>query len=376
MHCSEDVTSGPLWFGVFVGHGTRHLEWRTQMSNLYETEFESELEGELASELEQEFHEGEAPDGAGREGEGWLGAIGNVVGSLLGEGELEGQGELESELEGESEFEAEFEASGEFESEATAEGEGWLGAIGNVVSSLLGEQEHETELETEQFFGKIGKFLKRAAPMLKRIAKIAAPIVGSAIAGPAGGALGKMAGSALGEAELEAEFESEGELEVEGEQEMVHEIVSHELTHNEALAEMMAESATEEPREGEAEAMAGAAAVTVISPADRRALRRILPYLVRGTAILTRILRRRRITRPAVRAVPTIIRRTVKDLKRQAAAGRPITRRTAARTAAKQVQRVLSSPKACTAAIARNVKVSRSYKRPRRTVGRARRVLQ
>jgi hypothetical protein len=114
--------------------------------------------------------------------------------------------------------------------------------------------------------------------------------------------------------------------------------------------------------------MAGAATLTVISPADRRALRRILPHLVRGTAILTRILRRRRATRPAVRAVPSIMRRTVKDLKRQAARGIPITRKRAARAAAKQVRRVLSSPRACAAAITRNVKVSRAYKKPRRRV--------
>jgi hypothetical protein len=149
---------------------------------------------------------------------------------------------------------------------------------------------------------------------------------------------------------------------------MVHEIAAHPLTHNEAVAEMMAEAASYEAHEGEAEAMAGAATLTVISPADRRALRRILPHLVRGTAILTRILRRRRVTRPAVRAVPSIMRRTVKDLKRLAAKGIPITRKRAARAAARQVRRVLGSPKACGTAIARNLKVSRAYKRPRRRV--------
>jgi hypothetical protein len=56
----------------------------------------------------------------------------------------------------------------------------------------------------------------------------------------------------------------------------------------------------------------------------------------------------------------------VKDLKRQAAKGIPITRKRAAAAAAKQVRKVLSSPKACAAAITRNVKVSRAYKRPRR----------
>lgn len=279
-------------------------------------------EGELELELEDEFHEGEleSEDESSLEGEGWLGAIGNVVGNLLGEGEEE------------------------FEDESAFEGED----------------------EGEQFFGSIGKFLKKAAPILKRVAKVAAPIVGTAIGGPFGAALGNIASKAMGEGEFEDEFE--GETEAEGEAEMTHEIASHELTHNEAVAEMMAEAASHEAHEGEAEAMAGAATVTVISPGDRRALRKILPHMVRGTAILTRILRRRRVTRPVVRVVPTIMRRAVKDLRRQAAKGIPITRKRAARAAAKQVRRVLSSPKACAAALTRNVKVSRAYRKPRRRV--------
>jgi len=117
--------------------------------------------------------------------------------------------------------------------------------------------------------------------------------------------------------------------------------------------------------------MVGASVVTVISPKDRRALRRILPHMVRGTAILARVLRRTRQGKVGVRMVPTIMRRAVKDLKRQAAKGIPITRKRAARATAKQVRRVLSSPRACTAAVARNVKVSRAYKRrPRRVRAR------
>jgi hypothetical protein len=313
--------------------------------------YEHELEAELAHEL-QEVHEGEleGEGEAGLEGEGWLGTIGNVLGGLLGEGEAEGeQQELhELELAGEGEFE-----SGEL-------------FFGNL-------------------FKKIGGFVKKAAPILKSVARVAAPMVGTAIGGPFGAVLGKLASSALGEGELESEFglhelgmyelegegEGEGEFELEGEMEseseIAHEIVHHEVAHHEALAEMMAEAAAHEQHEGEAEAMAGAAAMTVISPADRHALRRILPHLVRGTAILTRILRRRRVTRPAVRAVPTIIRRTVTTLKRQAAAGRPITRRDAGRAAATQVRRILGSPRICTAAIAKNVRASRAMRGKRVT---------
>jgi hypothetical protein len=320
-------------------------------------------EGELELELEQVFHEGELEDEAAGslEGEGWLGALGNIAGSLLGEeeGELEDEMELEdeSELELEDELESEEEMEDEYEDEA--EGEGWLGTIGNIAGSLLGEEEMEGEDETEEFFGKIGKFLKRAAPMLKKVASVAAPLVGTAIGGHFGGMLGKAAVSALGEEEGEYEEEEEGE------EEMVHEIVSQPVTHNAAVAEMMAEAASHASGEGEAEAMSGASTVTVISARDRRALRRILPHLVKGTAVLTRVLRRRRATKPLVRAVPTVVRRTIKDLKRQAAKGVPITRRTAARAAARQVRKVLGSPKTCRAAVVRNLRVSRAYKRRR-----------
>jgi hypothetical protein len=315
-------------------------------------------ESELELELEDEFHEGEleSEDEAGLEGEGWLGALGNIAGGLLGESE--------EELEAEAEFEDEGELEGE--QETGLEGEGWLGALGNIAGSLLGESEEELEAEdefedeTEQF--SFGSFFKKALPILKKVAKVAAPIVGTAIGGPLGGKLGSMAAGAL---EGEYEGELEGEFEDEAESEVAHEIAAHELTHNEAVAEMMAEAACNEAHEGEAEAMAGAAVVTVISPRDRRALRRILPHLTRGTAILTRILRRRRSTRIGVRAVPTIMRRTVKSLKKQAAKGLKITRRRAARTAATQVRRVLGNPKACVTAIRRNAKVSRAYKRPR-----------
>src|ERR1700735_1505002 len=312
----------------------RHLERRAQMSNMQEAEWESELEGgALEAELEEEFHEGE--DEASPEGEGWLGGIGNIAGSLLGESE----DELEDESEWEAEDESEWEGAG-------LEGEGWLGTLGNIAGGLLGESEDELENEdeTEEFFGSIGKFLKRAAPILKKVAKVAAPIVGTAVGGPFGAMLGKAASSALGEEEAVWEYEDESETE--GEEEMTQEISSHELTNNEAVAEMMAESASQEQNESEAEAMAGAAAVSVISPKDRRALRRVLPHLVRGAAVLTRILRRRRSTRPAVRAVPTIVRRTVRDLKRRAASGKPVTRRAAGRAAAKQVRRVLGSRRA------------------------------
>jgi hypothetical protein len=297
------------------------------MATLHETELESEFEQELHETEFETLHEGE--------GENFLGGIGNLLGGLLGEGE--------SELEGELEGEGELELEGELE----------------------GEGEGEFELESgEQFFGGLGKFFKKALPVLKSVAKVAAPIVGTAIGGPIGGKLGGLAASLLKEQELEGEgeFELEGEFEfeMEGEQEVAHEIVSHEMTMHEALGEMMAEAAAQEMHGGQAEGMVGAAVVTVLSPRDRRALRRLLPHLVAGACVLTRILRRRRETRPFVRTVPTIMRRTVRSLKKQAAAGKPITRRSAARAATGQVRRVLGSPTAARAAMARNARGART----------------
>src|SRR5579871_1130834 len=119
--------------------------------------YENELEQEFEQEL-HELHEGEGETAeAGLEGEGLLGALSG----LFGEGEGEEEGELEMqelhefhEFEGEGELAHEFEGEGEFES-------------------------------SEQFFGKrFRKFLSKAAPILKRVAKVAAPIVARAIGGP------------------------------------------------------------------------------------------------------------------------------------------------------------------------------------------------
>ena len=148
--------------------------------------------------------------------------------------------------------------------------------------------------------------------------------------------------SALGEGEYESEFEDEYEGEEEGEEFDLGGVIggllgegegeyeyeyedeaSHSMNEAEAMAEMMAAIAAGAESEAEAEAMIGAATVTVLSARDRAELRRLLPHLVRASCVLTRILRRRRGTRPAVAAVPSIVRGTARDLARRASAGRP-----------------------------------------------------
>jgi hypothetical protein len=188
----------------------------------------------------------------------------------------------------------------------------------------------------------------------------------------------------LRETELESEFEDEGELESEfeaeeegeeflstlggiakgllGEGEFEDE-ASHSMNEAEAMAEMMAAVAANASSEAEAEAMIGAATVTVLSARDRAALRSLLPHLVRAACVLTRLLRRHRRARPALRAVPLIVQSTARDLTRRAAAGRPVNRRVAARVMSRQTRGVLGSPRYTAAAMRRNVRATRALRR-------------
>jgi hypothetical protein len=256
----------------------------------------------------------------------------------------------------------------EEEYEGEEEGEEFLGALGSIAKGLLGEEEGEVELEDEgeEFFGKIargiGRYAKRAAPLLKRVAKIAAPMVGTAIGGPFGAILGQAASSALGEEEYEGEEEWEAEDEMESEAEMEQEIAQPE-SESEAEAEYLASLACKAHSEAEAEAMIGASTAAVLSRRDRRALLKVLPHMVRGTAILTRVLRKSPDTRPAIRAVPTIVRISGSQLARRAARGRPITRKSAARVMARNTRRILGNPRLCTAAMKRNVRSARTIRR-------------
>jgi hypothetical protein len=370
---------------------------------------EYELEGEWESGL----HEGP-------QGEAFLGDLVKGVGSLLGLGE--GEGEWEGSALGESEFELEgplgegpmhegplgegyaygegplhegfaYGEGPQHEGFAYGEGPQHEGPLGEGYAygegfaygegpqheqflGGLGEGEWESEAaglgvgegdyESEQFFGKILRripsIIKRVAPVLRNVVKTALPIVTQAVGGPLGGQIANVAGSLLGEGEMESEWESEGEWESVGEAPM-HEAP---LTQQQALGELMAAVASKAQTDAEAEAMIGAATVITLSPADRAALRRILPALVRGTAILTRILRRRRSTRPAIRSVPAIIRRTASTLQRRAAAGQPITKRTAARAMAVQTKKVLANPRTCSHDIQRNMRATRAVARTSR----------
>jgi len=234
-----------------------------------------------------------------------------VCESCGSEYELEVLPELEGELE--------LEGEGEFEGEAGLEGEGWLGAIGNVVGSLLGEQE------------------------------------------------------------LEGEFEGEGELELEGEGELESEISPIRKIYPDAMMEHLGELAAEAESEQEAAehflpliGMAASkllpVAAKALAPMARKALPRIAravtrvtPQLTRGVGKIARVLHRQPAARPLLRAVPTIARRTVGSIARQAVRGRLVTPRTAVRTLARQTRRVLGSPRLRAHALRRHHHMDRRF---------------
>lgn len=217
----------------------------------------------------------------------------------------------EQEMEAFPEFEAELEG------EAGLEGEGWLGAIGNVVSSLLGEQEFEGELEGA------GEF--------------------------EGGLEGEI--SPIGKIYPDAMMEHLGELAAEAE------------TEQEAAEHFL-------PLVGMAASKLLPVVAKAIAPMAKKALprmakavTRVAPQLTRGIGKLARGLHRRPGARPLLRAVPTIARRTVHSIARQAARNQPVTPRTAVRTLARQTQRVLGSPQQRAHALRRHDRMDRQIHR-------------
>ena len=268
---------------------------------------------------------------------------------------------LATEFEFEGEEELEFED--EFEDFLGAGELGEFGAFGEEEMAGEWEDEGEWEFEDgEEFFGSLRKIGRGLASVAKNVpwralAKTVAPMVATAVGGPLGGVLGRAASTLLeGEyGEWEEEFEEEFE-----EEEEYEEFATVPVN---PAAELMAAVASQARTDAEAEAMTGAATLLSISAADRRELRRVLPYMVRGAAALTRVLRSRPDTRPAVRVVPEIVRRTSTTLTRRSAAGRPVTRKSAARVMATQTRRVLGNRRTCARAIQTNARASQAARR-------------
>ena len=113
-----------------------------------------------------------------------------------------------------------------------------------------------------------------------------------------------------------------------------------------ALMEHLGHAAAEAHNEAEAEALIGA-----LIPLAARLLPQIAPVILRaapglipGVAIVARNLRRSPVTRPLVRTIPTIVRRTAASISQQVRQGRAVSPRSAVRTLARHTAQVLGSP--------------------------------
>jgi len=209
------------------------------------------------------------------------------------ETELEGHPELEDEHEEELEDEMEDELEDELEDEAGLEGEGWLGAIGNVVGSLLGEEETEDEMEDEMEdeISPIRKIYPDA--MMEHLGELAA----------------------------EAETEDEA------------------AEHFLPLIGMAASKLLP------VVARAVAPLAKKMLPKIARAITKATPRLTKGIGAVAKTLHRNPQTRHLLKTVPGIARRTVGTLAHKAARGHVVTPHTAVRTLARHAKRVLGSPR-------------------------------
>jgi len=288
-------------------------------------------------------------------------------------------------------YEYELEALPELEEEYQYEGE-WEGEL-------------EGEFESEEFFRRLADAARRQVTTLQtpgtwqrdlalRAARAAVdrglPALGGwaggvlgreaggalgGLVGPegvpigqaAGGALGRAGGSALGQAAAARlrgyiparEFESEWEWELEGELNPIRRV------YPDVLMEHLGHAAATAQSEAEAEAFLGALIPLAarIIPRVAPAIMRAAPGLIRGVAGVSRTLRRSPSTRPLVRTIPTIVRRTASDIAQQVARGQSVRPQTAVRTLARQTARVLGNPQQCVQAWQRSCALDQRYHR-------------
>ena len=214
----------------------------------------------------------------------------------------------------------------------------------------------EYENEGDAFFGKVFKKfggLVRQLP-LKQLAQVGARVAGGALGGPVGAHLGGMAAGMLreDESELEGEgfdFEDESEGPLQEDEAEAFGLDSF----TDSLAESLATQAAESESEAEASALLGGVTIHIVSGAPV-SVRRVSPALLRGANRLGRFLRKRRRTRPLVKAIPKIQKTAVKMLADHARKGGKVTPATAAKAMARATVKTLGTPKAAAKSLANN----------------------
>jgi hypothetical protein len=214
-----------------------------------------------------------------------------------------------------------------------------------------GESAHEAEAETEAFFESLAEYAiggGRGGGRPAGLGRVAA--VAASAARTAGVPLAQMGISTNGNLVIEGELES---------------AMAGEGMSPAALMEHYGHAAAEAESEAEAEAFIFPLiplAAKLLAPQVGRLVMRRAPQLIRGVTRAVRTLRRNPATRPLVRVMPTVVRRTVADLGRQAQqTGRPVSGPAAAATLARQTGRVLSDPRQCVGAYRRSRALDHRY---------------
>lgn len=128
-----------------------------------------------------------------------------------------------------------------------------------------------------------------------------------------------------------------------------------------AMMERFGLAAVETENEAEAGAMAGAMVPLAASmfPSAAPIILRCTPGLASGLSGVVRFLHRRPTTRPLIRTVPSILRRTAGSLARQASREAPLPPQAAVKTLAHQTIRMLESPKKLAQAFRRSQRLDR-----------------
>jgi hypothetical protein len=244
-------------------------------------------------------------------------------------------GELEYELEDEYEFEDEFEYEDELEGASPV----WRGAY------IMGEA------ETEAFFEDLAEYAAGGGR------------------GGLGGVASAAAHAALGSGSLGVPLarigvESENGTYVDprsGLTRLKPIVVMEHFGHAMAEAESETEAEAFLPFLAPLAFKALGAIAKRAAPRVLKAVRRVAPRLVRGSSRVLRTLRRNPRTRPLVRVLPTIVRRTAADVVRDVQRGQPVTPQRAAQQLAGQTQQVLGSPQQCVRAYRRSSALDRRY---------------
>jgi len=224
------------------------------------------------------------------------------------------------------------------------------------------ESELEGDLESEQFFGALGSLARSGAgaltapgsPQNRAALALARQAINQGL--PAlrrwgGGQAASLLGGQLprGGYEWESQFE----------------ISPIRKIYPDAMMEHLGHAAAEAEGEVEAESLAGAMiplAARVI-PQAAPVLARAMPGLVSGISGVVRRLHSDPLTRPLVRVIPTIVRRTAASIAQRNSRGVAVTPQDALRILARQTVRVLGNPQRSAQAFRRSRALDQKFHR-------------